>query len=109
MFATRTITLSTATGTVNVVITINPPYQEPGAWVCTFEVGWPTGPFRQVARGIDGVQAMLNAMKLIGAYLYGSAEHIAGRLSWTKEGGYGFPVPGTMRGELVGLDKEFYG
>jgi hypothetical protein len=109
MFATRTITLSTATGRLNVVITINTPYQERGAWACEFEVGWPSGPFRQVARGIDGVQAVLNALKLIGAYLYGSEEHRAGRLSWTKHGGYGFPVPNTMRDELIGLDKEFYG
>ena len=109
MFATRTLALSTATGSVNVVVTINTPYQEPGAWSCAFEIGWPAGPFKQTARGVVGVQAAVNALQLIGAYLYGSAEHRAGRLSWTKEGGYGFPVPHTMRDELVGFDKEFYG
>ncbi len=52
---------------------------------------------------------MLNALTLIGAILYGSADHRAGRLSWSKQGGYGFPVPNTMRDELVGFDKESYG
>jgi len=109
MFAKRTLALSTATGIINVIITINMPYQEPGAWACAFEVGWPARPFRQTARGSDGVQALVNAFELIGAYLYGSEEHRTGRLSWTKEGGYGFPVPSTMRSDLVGFDKEFYG
>ena len=109
MFVTRTLALSTATEKMNVVVTIKPPYQEPGAWACAFEIGWPAGPFKQTARGVDGMQAMVNALQLIGAYLYGSAEHRAGRLSWTKQGGYGFPVPNTMRDELVGFDKESYG
>lgn len=109
MFAARTLVLSTAAGNADVVVKVDAPYRERDAWACAFEIGWPTDPVRRVAHGVDGVQAMLNALTLIGAFLYGSAEHRAGRLSWTKHGGYGFPVPNTMRDELIGLDKESYG
>ena len=109
MFAVRTLALSTAAGTVDVVVKVDAPFQESDAWACAFEIGWPTAPFRRTAHGVDGIQAMLNALALIGAFLYGSAEHRAGRLSWAKQGGYGFPVPNTMRDELVGLDKESFG
>lgn len=109
MFAVRTLALSTAAGPVDVVVKVDAPYQERDAWACVFEIGWPAAPFRRTVHGVDGIQAMLNAMALIGSFLYGSAEHRAGRLSWTKHGGYGFPVPSTMRDELVGFDKEAYG
>jgi hypothetical protein len=109
MFAARTLVLSTSAGQVKVPVTIDAPVQERESWACAIEIGWPAKPFRQVARGMDGMQALSNALALVGAYLYGSAEHRSGRLSWAREGGYGFPVPRTMRGELVGFDKEFYG
>ncbi len=61
------------------------------------------------ASGIDGIQAIEIAMRLIGARLYTSAHHEAGTLIFEKPGaGYGFPVPQEMRDVLVGDDVRFF-
>jgi len=46
------------------------------------------------ATGIDAVQAMQLAMKMIGAYLYSLNQHNGGRLRWEGDetGDLGFPV-----------------
>jgi len=56
------------------------------------------------------VQALVIALKLVGTELYTSEAHAGGRLRWeTEGGGYGFPVPGTIRDLLVGDDARFEG
>jgi hypothetical protein len=59
--------------------------------------------------GYDAVQAILLTLQFIGSRIYGSNEHKSGSLYLDEIGrGYGFPVPYTMRDELIGDDKKFY-
>jgi hypothetical protein len=45
---------------------------------------------------------------MIGADLYTSEPHKAGRLRWNELGaGYGFPVPANLRDLLIGEDRQF--
>ena len=78
------------------------------AWLCTYEIGWPGAPRRFASGGFDSVQALLLALQMVGAELYSSEHHEAGRLVWEKEGGgYGFPLPRAMSDLLVGDDAIF--
>jgi hypothetical protein len=58
--------------------------------------------------GVDAVQALLIAMRMIGAQLCTSDAHESGQLSCPgSRGGFGFPVSLTLRDLLVGDDKTF--
>ena len=58
--------------------------------------------------GVDAVQALELALRMIGAFIYGSDHHESGNLIWGAPGqGYGFPVPNTIRDLLIGEDKKF--
>ena len=60
------------------------------------------------AVGIDAIQSLQLALRMIGTELYASEYHKAGRLVWLKPGsGYGFPVPNIIRDMLVGEDRDF--
>lgn len=60
--------------------------------------------------GNDSMQALILAIHMIGAQLYASEAHEAGRLRdpGNPKGGYGFPVPNGLRDLLVGSDKQFF-
>jgi len=59
------------------------------------------------AGGIDSVQALELALRMIGAIIYASDHHASGNLMWEAPGqGYGFPVPNNIRDLLVGEDKK---
>ncbi len=76
-------------------------------WECSFEIGWPQGVQHKRAAGADAVQALEFALRLIGTLLYSSDLHEAGRLMWDQPGrGYGFPVPHTLRDQLIGDDAR---
>ena len=51
------------------------------------------------AGGVDAVQALELALKMIGTDLYTSKESQSGELSWSggKKGDLGFPVPDVLR------------
>jgi hypothetical protein len=84
------------------------PVQCDHCWECYFEIGWPHGLQRKYAAGEDAVQALECALRLVGTLLYTSDLHETGRLVWLQPGGgYGFPVPGTIRDLLVGDDARF--
>ena len=58
------------------------------------------------APGLDAVQALELALKMIGALIYASDHHASGRLMWLEPGkGYGFPVTSGIRDLVVGEDK----
>jgi hypothetical protein len=72
-------------------------------WECYFEIGWPQGLQRKYAAGLDAVQALDHALKLVGTLLYNSDLHESGRLMWDQPGsGYGFPAPSSVRDDPVG-------
>lgn len=78
-------------------------------WVCRFEIDWPEQKAERWGAGIDGVQAMISALQMIGAEIYARAESKSGKLEWLEPGrGYGFPVPANVRDLLVGDDKQFF-
>ena len=77
-------------------------------WSCQVEIDWPDGTVTGVATGVDAVQALDLALKMVGAQNYASDHHRSGRLEWLHpREGYGFPVPNNMRDMLIGDDKRY--
>jgi hypothetical protein len=59
------------------------------------------------AGGVDAVQALDLAMRMIGAQIYASDHHASGKLMWLEPGkGYGFPVTKGIRDLLTGDDRN---
>lgn len=84
------------------------PVQEDTDWSCAFSIGWPDRTLERKIFGIDAIQSLDLALRMIGTELYASEYHKAGRLMWLKPGaGYGFPVPNIIRDTLVGEDRDF--
>ncbi len=78
------------------------------SWACRYEIDWPEGMKAVEAGGVDSAQALFLAMQMIGSEIYTSSYHKSGRLYLDAlNKGYGFPVPVTLRGLLVGDDKKF--
>lgn len=80
-----------------------------GGWSCRFEIAWPHGLRAIDAAGVDAIQALHNALLMIGSEIYTSDYHKSGKLMFEKPGrGYGFPVPNSLRDLLVGEDSKYY-
>ena len=106
IIATRILKLRNGNAEREVPIRIFAPVQEETDWSCRFEVDWPDGTLIRAAIGIDAVQALILALRMIGTQLYASDYHVAGNLAWEAQGlGYGFPVANAFRDLLVGDDK----
>lgn len=109
IIATRILTINAHNKNIQVPIHLHAPVPDGIDWSCTIEVGWPNGNLTRSAVGVDAVQALELAMKMIGAQLYTSEHHETGTLEWLKPGqGYGFPVPGAIRDMLIGDDKTYF-
>lgn len=105
---TRLLKLRGRSGETDVPINIFWPVQEKASWFCRWEINWPNRKRSNSAGGFDAVQAMLNALQMIGSEIYTSDEHKTGKLNWVAERtGYGFPVPNNIRDLLIGDDKKF--
>jgi hypothetical protein len=77
-------------------------------WWCHYEIGWPEGIWKSRAGGVDSAQALFLAMQMIGSDIYTSNYHQSGELFLDRPGeGYGFPVPSSLRGLLMGDDKRY--
>jgi hypothetical protein len=108
IIATRTLSLDSPDGRVDVPIHIHAPEPKDRSWVCRYEIHWPHGALIHEASGLDAVQALLIAHQLIGVTIYTSSYHQSGLLKWTEPGeGYGFPVPTNIHGLLVGQDRKY--
>lgn len=109
LVAERTLKIVGSSGHVDVPIAIFLPREVGETWVCKFTIGWPDGEMAMDAEGVDGVQALLLAFKMIGAIVYASDHHASGALTWLEIGmGYGFPVTSGLRDMLIGEDKKFF-
>jgi len=108
MIGTRTLIATTSGGERDVLITISNPVEDNHEWVCAYTIAWPDRNKRIEAKGIDALQANYLALLMVGAELYTSSYHAAGKLRWEKQGeGYGFPVPAPLRHLLIGEDRKF--
>jgi hypothetical protein len=109
MIASRTLTLRGADGDAAVEVRIARPEQDDADFRCTFEIDWPDGREAHTIFGADAVQALVLALQTIGSRIYSSDEHRSGRLFFDEPGGgYGFPVPHTMRELLIGNDRTSF-
>jgi len=107
VIATRVLKLRQGTGEIPVPIRIFAPERREIDWACRFEIGWPDEAVEMDVFGVDAVQALELALRIIGAFIYSSDHHASGNLVWQAPGqGYGFPVPNTIRDLLVGEDKK---
>jgi hypothetical protein len=108
LVATRILKLRRENDEIEIPVRVYAPEQEETSWSCKFEVDWPDGLLAMSAGGVDAVQALDLALKMIGAQIYASDHHASGKLMWEEPGkGYGFPVANNIRDLLVGDDKKF--
>jgi hypothetical protein len=102
----RLLKLDADGGGIDVPITFNLPVDMRDHWRCDYEIGWPDGLRRGQGLGIDSVQALLIALRNIGAEIYASDAHRSGKLMWDRPGaGYGFPLASGIRDLYEGDDK----
>lgn len=103
----RTLKLENDGKAVDIPVQVFWPVKDGAAWSCRWEIQWPGRTRSNAARGTDGVQALFNALQMIGSELYGSDAHKSGRLSWENGwAGYGFPVPNNIRDMLMEDDVK---
>lgn len=106
IIARRILKITLQATEVVVPISLHAPVEGDRCWECSFAIGWPEGERTAIVRGFDGVQALYLAMQRIAIELYGSAHHVAGKLSWDEPGrGYGFPMAKAGYEDLVGEDR----
>jgi hypothetical protein len=109
VIATRTLKLVGTKDEVKIPIRIFSPEDEGDAWSCRYEIDWPEGTQVMTSWGRDSAQALILAMRMIGADIYSSTYHKSGRLMLEASGnGYGFPVPSSLRGLLEGDDAKYF-
>jgi hypothetical protein len=105
IIAQRILKISRGKGHLDVPIRIYLPGHQGDHWECAYEICWPTRTRRHTARGHDSIQALLLAMQMVGAEIYASEAHRSGKLSLEgMNGGYGFPLPKTLRDLAEGDD-----
>ena len=61
-------------------------------YYCPYEICWPNDRRISYAGGVDSVQALDLALKIVGVILYTSEYGKAGRLRWHEQRDLGFPV-----------------
>jgi hypothetical protein len=104
----RSLSLRQGRKDVDVGVRVSAPQSDQGVWSCAYEIDWPEATRKGTAVGVDSVQALLFALKMIGAEIYTSEYHKSGNLMWSEPGqGYGFPVPQNLRDLLQGDDATF--
>jgi len=105
---TRSLKIRTPGAEQDVSIRVLWPVEDKKAWDCRWEIDWPNRQRANSGRGVDAIQALLQALEMIGAEIYASQEHRSGTLVWGDTwSGYGFPVPAGIRDLLVGDDAKY--
>jgi hypothetical protein len=108
LIATRMLKLKQENGDADVGVRIFAPRPDGNHWSCPYEIDWPEGTRKFAAHGVDSVQALELALKMIGSEIYTSDYHKSKMLMWEKPGqGYGFPVSKNIRDLLEGDDAEY--
>ncbi|MFC0240145.1 DUF6968 family protein [Rhodopseudomonas telluris] len=108
LIAERTLHLQRGDMKHAVPIRLFAPIAGDNSWGCRWEIHGPEQVRSGEAIGHDAVQALVLALQAIGSELYSSAAHVSADLRWSDAwAGYGFPVPGMMRDQLVGDDAKY--
>lgn len=108
IIATRVLKLRRAEGDIDIPIRIFAPQPAEIDWSCTVEIDWPDEKTSMAIKGLDGIDAMMLALRIVGTEIYASDYHESGQLEWYELGkGYGFPVPNNMRDVLIGDDQRY--
>ncbi|WP_029004282.1 DUF6968 family protein [Azorhizobium doebereinerae] len=109
MIASRLLKLRTQDGDVDLPVRVHAPRESEGAWACRTEIGWPEGTQAVDAYGHDAIQAFYLALQIVGIHLYTSDYHADGDIFFPGQGkGYGFPLPPSLRGMLIGDDATYF-
>ncbi|WP_189620387.1 DUF6968 family protein [Novosphingobium colocasiae] len=62
------------------------PFRAPGGeFQCHYSIGWPERDVRRRVCGLDGLQALMLAMRLVHSELVESDAYKAGRLTWCDQ------------------------
>src|SRR5262245_61090285 len=94
IIATRVLKLKDPRGDIEIPVRVFAPEKQEIDWACRVDIDWPDEKLTRIAVGVDGIQALDLALKLVGAQIYTSEHHESGKLEWFGLGqGYGFPVP----------------
>jgi hypothetical protein len=105
LIAQRLLVLSTSSGEVDVPVRLFQPEPKDGMWICRYEIDCPHATKSHFGAGIDGMQALVLAIRMVGVEIYASDYHKSGSLRWFEPNqGYGFPVTPTLRDLLIGDD-----
>jgi hypothetical protein len=99
---------SSAAQQLDIAVRIFLPVETDGAWMCRYEIDWPDKMRSKSAGGIDSVQTLLLALKMIGSDIVASTYYASGEM--TLSGSYrgcGFPVPNSIRDTLRRDDATF--
>ena len=98
IIATRELDLAGSEEKLTVSIGIPKKFPDSSDYFCPFEIRRLRSGKVSYAGGIDGIQALLLALKKIGAELYTSEEAKSGALLWkgARKGNLGFPVPDSL-------------
>jgi hypothetical protein len=74
---------------------------------CRFRIEWPSDTKEIYAYGVDAIQALILALKMLGATINTSQAVKEGRLVWLEPGGgFGLPVPRNIEDILQGDDRQ---
>jgi uncharacterized protein DUF6968 len=107
IIAHRRLILNGPSGEVEVPVRLFQPEEDGAAWICRYEIEWPSEKRSRYAAGVDSIQALMLALQLIGIEIYTSRYHRSRSLKWLeKYQGYGFPLSPNVRDLLEGDDKN---
>lgn len=76
------------------VVRFHAPEKAPGGeFQCRYSIAWPEGTVGHYACGLDGLQALLLAMRTVHSLLADSDAYKAGRLTWCEQPDLDLPPP----------------
>lgn len=89
-----------------VLIRLHAPEKSGQDWISRFDIDWPGQAISRWGSGVDAVQALIQALQMIGAEVNTSSFSEAGDLAWLPGyHGLGFPVPNNVR-HLLNEDDD---
>ncbi len=102
VIATRELDIADSRAKVIVGIGAPKKFPDSSDYYCPYEIRGLGNDKIRYAGGIDGIQALLLALQMVGAELYTSEEGKAGTLIWVGQHDLGFPVPDSISDMIPG-------